>query len=138
MSLRVVFDTNTVLSALLFDSGRLAWLRQHWRHGTHTPLACRETVLELTRVLAYPKFRLTPQDREELLTDYLPFCELIRLTRRCPAKCRDSKDQPFLDLAQSGNIMSLITGDRDLLALAGKTSFSIETPESYRQRVEPR
>ena len=32
-ALRVVFDTNTVVSALLFASGDLAWLRQHWREG---------------------------------------------------------------------------------------------------------
>lgn len=39
MKLRVVFDTNVVLSALLFRSGTLAWLRGQWAAGQVTPLA---------------------------------------------------------------------------------------------------
>ncbi len=31
--LRAVLDTNVVLSALLFDSGRLSPLRHHWQSG---------------------------------------------------------------------------------------------------------
>jgi predicted nucleic acid-binding protein len=45
------------------------------------------------------------------------------------------KDQLFLDLAQSGKADILVTGDDDLLALAGQTVFVIETPEEYRRRT---
>jgi putative PIN family toxin of toxin-antitoxin system len=135
MKPRVAFDTNTVVSALLFANGRLAWLRQHWRDGGSTPLISRATVAELTRVLAYPKFRLPPDDRLELLADYLPFCETIELAERCQVVCRDASDQPFLDLAQNGKADLLVTGDDDLLALAGQTLFLIESPEDYRRRV---
>ena len=135
MKRRVVFDTNTVISALLFANGRLAWLRQHWREGGCTPLISRATAAELTRVLGYPKFRLAPDDRLELLAEYLPFCETIKLAQRCPLTCRDVNDQPTLDLAQSGRADLLVTGDADLLALAGQTAFLIETSEDYRRRV---
>jgi predicted nucleic acid-binding protein len=40
-----------------------------------------------------------------------------------------------LDLSQSGKADLLVTGDEDLLALAGKTEFVIETPEEYRRRI---
>lgn len=132
---RVVFDTNTVVSALLFATGRLGWMRQHWRQGGSIPLISRDTVQELTRVLSYPKFRLAAQDRIELLADYLPFCQTVEVVRLCPLKCRDAKDQPFLDLAQSGKARLLVTGDLDLLDLAGQTPFLIETAEAYRQRI---
>lgn len=135
MSLRVVFDTNTVLSALLFSCGRLAWLRSHWREGECIPLISRATAAELARVLAYPKFRLSPDDRLELLADYLPYCKTIEQEERCPLLCRDVNDQPFLDLAQSGKADMLVTGDRDLLSLAGQTAFQIETPDAYRRRI---
>jgi len=82
--LHVVFDTNTVVSALLFASGGLAWLRQHWREGGSIPLVSRATAAELTRVLSYPKFRLSPADRIELLGDYLPYCETIKLFGEMP------------------------------------------------------
>lgn len=132
---RVVFDTNTVVSALLFASGHLAWQRQHWSTGGSVALISRATAGEIARVLSYPKFRLSPQDRVELLGDYLPFCETVEGVERCEWVCRDGNDQPFLDLAASGRADVLVTGDGDLLALGGETSFSIETPEAYRLRI---
>jgi uncharacterized protein len=139
MTRRVVFDTASVVSALLFSNGRLAWLRQHWRERSCVPLISRVTAAELTRVLAYPKFRLTPDDRRELLADYLPYCEAIEQTdaspMQCPIQCRDRNDQPFLDLARSANADLLVSGNHDLLAFADQTTFLIEPPEAYRARV---
>jgi putative PIN family toxin of toxin-antitoxin system len=132
---RVVFDTGTVVSALLFVNGRLAWLRQHWREGGCLPLISRATAAEVTRVLGYPKFQLTSDDRHELLAEYLPYGEVVEVTGRCQQVCRDANDQPFLDLAQSGKADLLVSGDQDLLALAGQTEFLIETPEAYRHRI---
>ena len=132
---RVVFDTNVVVSALLFPASRLAWLRAHWHEGGATPLVSPATVQELMRVLGYPKFRLSEQYRMEALALYLPYCESLNPAEKCPIKCRDGKDQALLDLAQSGKAGFLVTGDKDLLALAGQTAFVIETPEAYRGRV---
>jgi putative PIN family toxin of toxin-antitoxin system len=132
---RIVFDTTVVLSALVFQGGRLAWLRGHWLDGGCIPLASRDTVAELVRILQRRKFQLTVEERQELLADYLPFCEIIEATRKCPILCRDVKDQPFLDLAHNGKADSLVSGDRDLLVLAGKTEFLIESPEEYRRRA---
>jgi putative PIN family toxin of toxin-antitoxin system len=87
------------------------------------------------RVLAYSKFRLSVERCLELQGDYLPYCETIDATERCPVRCRDAKDQSFLDLAQSGNADFLVTGDEDLLALVGQTAFLIESPEDYRRRI---
>ncbi len=56
-------------------------------------------------------------------------------TESCSVVCRDAKDQMFLDLAQSGNADILVTGEEDLLVLAGLTEFVIETPEEYRHRI---
>jgi putative PIN family toxin of toxin-antitoxin system len=98
------------------------------------PLVSRATGTELTRVLAYPKFRLSAEEQLEALSSYLPFCEVVESIASCPVLCRDAKDQPLLDLAESGNADILVTGDADLLALAGKTRFVIETPEGNRNR----
>jgi putative PIN family toxin of toxin-antitoxin system len=132
---RVVFDTNAVFSALLFTSGRLSWLVGHWQAGACVPLVSRATAEELTRILAYPKFQLTADEQLEALASYILYCEAVDIAKSCPVQCRDAKDQPFLDLAQSGKADLLVTGDQDLLALAGQTAFVIETPEEYRRRV---
>ncbi len=133
-SRRSVFDTNIVLSALLFATGRLAWLRAEWRQDRLKPLVSRETATELLRVLAYPKFRLTATEREELLADYLPFCETVVVSDPPPAvpECRDPGDAPFLHLALAGGAHYLITGDRDLLALGERFVVPIVTVEQLR------
>ena len=138
MTLRVVFDTSTVVSALLFQEGRLAWLRRHWRDGSCTSLLSRATTAELVRVLNYPKFRLSPDDQHELLGEYLPFCETVTVNRQCSIKCRDANDQVFLDLAEMGRADVVVSGDNDLLVLSSQTPFVIENPETYRQRLSSR
>jgi putative PIN family toxin of toxin-antitoxin system len=134
MTHKVVFDTTTVVSALLFRNGRLAWLLQHWEERRCMPLVSSATAGELTRVLGYPKFQLSSEDQRELLAHYLPFCEVVDRMGICPQVCRDPKDQPFLDLAYTGKAECLVSGDGDLLVLAGQTAFMVETPEAYRQR----
>lgn len=136
MTPRVVFDTTSVVSALLFAKGRLAWLRRHWKAGACVPLLSTATATEITRVLAYPKFKLAREEREELLAEYLPYCEIVGVRTKCPMTCRDGNDQPFLDLAESGEADVLVSGDKDLLVLMERTRFAIETPEGYRRRVE--
>jgi uncharacterized protein len=132
---RIVFDSTVVISALCFSRGRLRWLLDHWRERKCRPLVSRATAAEVVRVLAYPKFELSPDIRYELLADYIPYCETVEVTRSCPIACRDPRDQPFLDLAEIGWADVLVSGDDDLLVLTGKTKFAIETPEAYRQRV---
>ncbi len=135
--MRVVLDTNVVLSAILFSRGRLTWLRQLWREGGFLPLSSRETVAELVRVLAYPKFSLTSEDIETLLSAYLPYSELVAAQeQRSPRlpRCTDEADQMFLVLAAVGKAEVLVTGDRALLDLAGRTRFAIETPARFKAR----
>lgn len=118
---RVVLDTNVVLSALLFGGGPAARVRAGWQTGRFVPLASTATAQELVRVLAYPKFKLAPPEQEELLADVMPWLEVVRISDpppRVPA-CRDPFDLPFLHLAVAGNARALVSGDRDLLALAG-------------------
>lgn len=133
--LRLVLDTNVVLSALLFPGGHLVWLRHAWQTGAVRPLVSRETVKELLAVLAYPKFRLSPGEREELLADLLPWCETAVLdTAPVVPECRDPADRPFLELAIGAGAAALVTGDRDLLALADRSPVPIVAPAEARLR----
>lgn len=137
MSLRIVVDTNIVVSALVFRSGRVAWMRQAWQHGTLVPLVCRETIDELLRVLAYPKFRLTAEEREELLAEFLPYAEVVRLPTPWPdlPQCRDAKDQMFLVLAHVTKADMLVSGDADLLAMRGMFPGAIAAAEELAMRL---
>lgn len=133
---RVVLDTNVLLSALLFHAGALSWLRHAWRTQGIRPLASRDTAAELIRVLTYPKFRLTAAEREELLGDYLPWCETVRVPKRTKVpRCRDPFDRPFLELALAAKADALVTGDKDLLALADAFAVPILAPAAFRNRI---
>lgn len=91
------------------------------------------TVQELIRVLTYPKFRLSADERHELLADYLPHATSVRVPNPSPAvpACRDPFDLPFLYLVTAGNAAGLVTGDNDLLALAGQTRFAIVASAAF-------
>ena len=130
---RVVIDTNLVLSALVFAQGRLTPLRNAWQAHRIQPLVSRATAAELIRVLAYPKFRLTADEQHELLADYLPYCKTVRIPDPPPKTpaCRDAFDVPFLQLAIAGKAAALITGDQDLLILAGNFACPVVTAEQF-------
>lgn len=135
--MRAVFDTNTVLSALVFGR-RLAWLRRAWAEGTVTPIVCRETVTELLRVLTYSKFRLDGAEREALLAEYLPFAETAHLPDTppdLPLACRDRDDVVFLRLALASRADFLVSGDKDLTELA--SAYPVVSPAGLRQLLEP-
>ena len=129
---RVVIDTNILISALVFG-GKIARLRFAWQEGLFTPLVSNTTITELIRVLAYPKFKLTPTEREDLLSDYLLFCETVAMPDILPVtpECRDPFDVPFLVLALVSEADYLVTGDRDLLVLKDDFACQIVTADDF-------
>lgn len=139
MNLRLVFDTNCIVSALLFEQGKLAWLRAFWQAGKHRPLASTASTKEIIRVLAYPKFKLGSQHIEQLLAEYLPFVESIEMPEHMPhlPQCRDRHDQMFIELAAIGKADVLISGDNDLLVMDEACTFSIESPAHFLARFNP-
>jgi putative PIN family toxin of toxin-antitoxin system len=134
---RVVIDTNLVLSALVFAQGRVTPLRLTWQNQQIQPLLSKTTAAELVRVLQYPKFKLSAADQEELLADYLPYCQTIVIPEPPPItpECRDAFDVPFLQLAVAGEAQALITGDQDLLCLASNFACPILTAEQFLQTL---
>lgn len=119
MAPRVVLDTNCLISALLFSHGKMAEIRHLWQAGEIIPLICRETATELIRVMAYPKFRLTQEEINHLLAEFLPWAETVHLSSPCEniPGLRDPDDAVFLHLARSAKALCLISGDRHLLEL---------------------
>ena len=118
---RVVLDTNCLVSALIFSRGNAGQLRIAWQRGDIIPLVCRETVSELIRVLGYPKFKLNREDIEGLLSDLLPWTEAVEvnLSDDVIESLRDRDDAVFIRLAQTADAAFLVSGDRHLLELRG-------------------
>jgi putative PIN family toxin of toxin-antitoxin system len=133
---RVVLDTNVVLSALLFKSGRVGWLVPLWTSGRIVPIVSKATACELIRVLAYPKFKLGESERQAVLAAFLPYAETVK-TRAVAAgaRCRDPHDEMFLTLAAHGRADFLVTGDADLLSVEAFPACPIITPDQFRRKL---
>ena len=134
---RVVLDTNVVVSALLFERGRLSWLRPAWMAGDFRPLVSRATTAELLRVLSYPKFHLAKQEIEAPLGDFLPFSEPVEVpleTKEATAalpRLPDPDDRIFVQLAEAGTAEFLVTGDQDLLEVPRPGDYRIISPAEF-------
>jgi putative PIN family toxin of toxin-antitoxin system len=132
-NLRVVLDTNLVLSALIFRKGRLSIFRELWQAERFNLLISNDTATEFMRALAYPKFKLSGLEQEELWADYLPYCTVVNIPNPPPdtPKCRDPADIPFFKLALAGHADYLVTGDKDLLILAGEFACPIVSAGTF-------
>jgi putative PIN family toxin of toxin-antitoxin system len=131
---RIVLDTNCLVSALVFSRSRLSPLRTYWQASRYVPLGCEETVNELIRVLAYPKFELSKEDIEQVLGDILPFLETCTIHGAYDPidGLHDPADAVFIHLARQTQADRLVSGDKDILALQGGISgLSINNPADF-------
>lgn len=112
-----VFDTNTLVSALLFRSSVPTSAYDKARKlGKLT--ASEETYKEFCDVFLRPKFEKYVLLKERLefirqLENILVFQEI----KETITGCRDAKDNKFLELAVAAKASCIITGDDDLLIL---------------------
>lgn len=131
--MRVVLDTNVVLSVVVFHDARFTPLVRAWRGGGITPLVDDACIAELERVLDYPQFAHRYAGRAVALDEYLPFAERVDTAGHGAGlpRCRDPDDQKFLVLAQAGGARTLVTSDALLLGVRRRVSFAIETPKTF-------
>lgn len=117
--MRVVIDTNILISALLIKESTAAQLLEFWRHGVFTLITTRIQIEELARVLRYPKLRarIPTPEANWLIADLQ---ELGVMVEDLPAVERspDPDDNYLLALSEAGAVDYLVSGDkRHVLAL---------------------
>jgi len=115
--IRVVLDTNILISALLFK-GELSGIVGLWQKGKIVPIISKETFDELRTVLEYPKFSLSRAEIKSLIEhDILPFFEVVNVSKHVKGACRDPGDDKFISCAISASADCIVTGDKDLFDL---------------------
>ena len=128
---RYVFDTNVLISALLFsDSVPGQAFFESLDRGTI--LISAPLVEELNDVLGREKFEryLTSEERERFLETLMQETQLVEVTKTLQV-CRDPKDNLILELAVDGEASFIITGDQDLLALDPFHDIRIVSPAEF-------
>ncbi|MFQ5932590.1 MAG: putative toxin-antitoxin system toxin component, PIN family [Nitrospiraceae bacterium] len=129
--MRVVLDTNVLISALLF-TGIASELVPLWQKGTITVLLSREILEEYLRVLAYPKFQLSQGEIKGLIEEeLLPFVQVIKPGTRVNVVKRDPSDNKFLECAVGGKADTVISGDKELLAIRHYRGVRVRSPSRF-------
>jgi putative PIN family toxin of toxin-antitoxin system len=117
--MRVVLDTNILISALLIQTGNPAAIYRAWRAGHFTLLTCTEHLDELVATLRKPAIaeRIKPYKAGGLVNEMKKLAECVDelpRVRRSP----DPSDDFLLGLCEAGRADFLVTGDKSgLLAL---------------------
>ncbi len=123
--MRVVLDTNILVSALLFK-GELSRMVRLWQKGKIVPVISKETFDELMAVLEYPKFALSRPEIKSLIEhEILPFFEVVNVSKPVKGACRDPEDDKFISCAISASAECIVTGDKDLSDLKRYQSVRI-------------
>jgi uncharacterized protein len=129
---KLVLDTNVLVSAVLADGvcRRLLALAPQRRIEL---LFSPATVDEFLHTMANPRFKLPPTASKQILAlDLLPFAQVVQTkATELPFPCSDPTDDKFLHCAVQGQANALISGDKALLALAGKYPFEIQAPGEW-------
>ncbi|MCH7570303.1 MAG: putative toxin-antitoxin system toxin component, PIN family, partial [Deltaproteobacteria bacterium] len=127
--MRVVFDTNIFISALLFPGGRAEEALLRVIEGKDQLLVSRPLIHELVGVLA-KKFS---RNREELahVAVYLSeIAELVRPGRRLKV-LDDEPGNRMIECAVTGRAAVIVTGDKAMLRLSEYKGIRIITLNDY-------
>ena len=116
-TIKVVIDTNVVVSALLFG-GIPKKIVAFWQSGKIKPVTSKDIIEEYIRVLTYPEFKLSEEEINFLLyTEILPYFDVIDTRTGPPIIKQDPADDNFLRCAIAAGAEYVISGNRHLLAL---------------------
>ncbi len=134
-TLQVVLDTNVLLSGIAYPTSVPGKIMAAWHHGSINVLLSPYILDELRRVLPRLAHRhgLTLAEIEDLVDVLSIQAEVIEPLPSVEPDLRDVADQPVLGTLLAALKTSgadyLITGDKDLLAIAER--YQIVTPAKF-------
>jgi uncharacterized protein len=134
--IRYVFDTNVIVSPLLFEQSKPAQAFNYALHHGEVLLSS-ELLEELSDVLGWKKFDrfVTSEERDEFLETFVDRAILIDIIEKVQ-ECRDPKDDKILELALNGQAQCIVSGDKDLLVLNPFRAVKIFTAEEFLKLIQ--
>ena len=125
--LRLVLDTNVVLDLFHWSNVDAVPIMAALEGGRIECLADQRTLDELQRVLAYPQLKLTPEMAVDRYQRYSRLVQLVDAGEAPPLpRCKDRDDQKFLELAARCGADLLVSKDKALLKLRGRTKLAFQ------------
>jgi putative PIN family toxin of toxin-antitoxin system len=136
--MRMVLDTNVLVSALITPGGLPDQLLQRWEAGDFTLVTSVEQLDEVKRVFGYEKLKrfINPEQAVRLLENLL---HSATIAENLPEvnDSKDASDNVILATAIAGNASHLATGDKaDLLVLKQVQQLSIISVQEAIQQLD--
>ena len=135
--MRVVIDTNVVLSGLIKPGSIPGQVLRAWRDGSFRLVLSEFLLEEIAVTLARPKIQaLVPWPAAQIdrfVLELRAFCDVVEPAELNFKYPRDPDDIPVLATLIASGADLLVTGDRDLLVLRGE--YPIETPAEFVRRL---
>lgn len=139
--MRVVLDTNIIVSRYLTPHGRVARIVDLWEQGALDLLTSEVILREYVRVLNYPRLRpvhrLADAQLVEIEESFREFTELVEPDETPAVVEDDPDDDHFLACADYGGADCLVTGDPHLLKLGSYKGIPILSPADFLTRFFP-
>lgn len=132
--MKVVLDSNVLLSALISPHATPHLIYNAWRKGRFELITCTYQIEEIRRASRYPKLqRILQGHRVGTLINNLQGTTLVDLPAQTETAVRDPHDAFLLALAEAGNADALVTGDlrAGLLDLGSHRRARIVTPTKF-------
>jgi len=133
--MRVVFDSNVLVSALALPGGRADQAVQAVLDGRVILLLSKPIVGEVLGVLGR-KFSRDTEELSRLAVFLADLAELVAPARRLRVLA-DDPDNRVLECALTGGAELIVTGDRAMLELGEFAGIAIVTLREFLRRVEP-
>lgn len=131
--LRVVLDTNVLVSGLAYPASVPGRIVGVWRQGGLDVVLSRYILDELARVLPrLTRLRLTASEIRDLVESLMFLADVVEPDACTDADLRDAADQQVLGTLLAARADYLITGDKDLLALGER--YPIVSPAEFWER----
>jgi putative PIN family toxin of toxin-antitoxin system len=113
--MRVVFDTNVLVSALVFPDGRADAAVRRILEGKDDLVLSTDILREVLSVLAR-KFGRDKEELSRVAVILSEMAEVVEPTTRLKV-FRDDPDNRILECAVAGKATAIVTGDKAMLAL---------------------
>ncbi|MCW0180642.1 MAG: putative toxin-antitoxin system toxin component, PIN family [Zavarzinia sp.] len=131
--LRVVLDTNVLVSGLAYPASVPGRIVGAWRAGGLDLVLSRYILDEMARVLPrLPRVALSAADIRDLTDSFMFLADIVEPAAIDEPALRDGADRPILGTLIAAGARYLVTGDKDLLALADR--YPILTPAVFWDR----
>jgi len=128
--LRVVLDTTVLVSGLAYPGSIPGRTVAAWRQGSLKVVLSHDILNELARVLPrLPRIHMTSAEIRDLVDSLMFLADVVEPEGSPDANLRDPADQPVLLALLAAKADYLVTGDQDLLALAGQ--YPILSPAEF-------